>query len=320
MANPDSFWPSTPGQTATLACLLEASAPKPGNVHRSADFDDVTFYDFQTSALVTGNVFDACSNKPLGETILAAVEATKSAVGTNTNLGLILLLAPLVKTCQRIGSSKLTGGLVGEMLSELTPVDGGKVFQAIAAAKPGGMGQADSMDVNRPVDQVDLMAAMTSSSERDSIAKQYTHQFCDVFDIGIKLLKHGLSIFPKLHQATVFAHIAWIAHQGDSLIFRKLGAAASNEARDRAATALASLDDLTVSKLLAQDRRFDVTDQNRDAFWHQVGTFDFWLRSDGHRRNPGTTADLMGATLFVAIHNRVHPQLIFDSASGRPNR
>lgn len=320
MANANSFWPSTPGQTATLACLLEASAPKPGNVHRSADFDDVTFYDFQTSALVTGNVFDAYWDKPLGETILAAVEATQVAVGTNTNLGLILLLAPLVKACQRLGSSRLTGPLVGEILSELTPADGGKVYQAISAANPGGIGSSDSMDVNRTADQVDLMAAMTSSSNRDSIAKQYSHQFCDVFDIGIKLLKHGLSVFPKLHQATVFAHIAWIAHQGDSLIFRKLGATASNEARDRAATTLASLGDLTLSKLLTQNDCFDVTDQDRDRFWHQVGTFDFWLRSDGHRRNPGTTADLMGATLFVAIHNRVHPQLIFDSANDRPTR
>ncbi len=87
----------TPGRTATLACLLEVAAPKPGNVHRGADFEDATLEDFLASAVVLGQLIDEFAEAPLGETIRTAVERTKIATGTNTNLGIVLLIVPLAK-------------------------------------------------------------------------------------------------------------------------------------------------------------------------------------------------------------------------------
>ena len=87
----------TLGQKVTLACMLEVSAPKPGNVHRGADFEDLTFYDFIQSAVAIGSVFERHQVLSLGQLVFAAVEATRSVVSTNTNLGLILLMAPLAK-------------------------------------------------------------------------------------------------------------------------------------------------------------------------------------------------------------------------------
>jgi len=85
----------SPGGLATLSCILEVVAPKPGNVHRGADFDDVTLVDFTTSAVILGNVIDGSVESSAGETVLQAVRANSKIVGTNTNLGIILLLVPL---------------------------------------------------------------------------------------------------------------------------------------------------------------------------------------------------------------------------------
>jgi len=91
----------SPGGIASLACLLEVAAPKPGNVHRAADFEDVTFEDFATSAVVLGQVIDSNEDLSLGDTILVAIKQTKAWVGTNTNLGIVLLLTPLAKLVSR---------------------------------------------------------------------------------------------------------------------------------------------------------------------------------------------------------------------------
>ena len=83
------------GRIATLACIFEVTAPKPGNVHRGADFEDVTFGDFLISAVAIGEVFDR-PDLSIGQNVLQAVQQTQALVGTNTNLGIVLLLSPLV--------------------------------------------------------------------------------------------------------------------------------------------------------------------------------------------------------------------------------
>src|SRR5882724_188827 len=83
------------GQCATLACIMEATAAKPGNVHRGSDFEDASYPDFVIAAIVIGPILSSAVERSLGQTVLAAVEATQEAVATNTNLGTILLFAPL---------------------------------------------------------------------------------------------------------------------------------------------------------------------------------------------------------------------------------
>src|SRR5947207_14169504 len=80
-----------------LACTWEVAARKAGNVHRSIDFDDVTYTDFVRSAQAAAPEIGLASSRPLGETILAAIRPTRAVVRTNTNLGIVLLLAPLAK-------------------------------------------------------------------------------------------------------------------------------------------------------------------------------------------------------------------------------
>ncbi len=283
----------TPGGMTTLACLLEVSAPKPGNVHRAADFEDLTFTDFATSAVVLGQVFDANGDASLGQTILAAVQQTSWAVGTNTNLGIILLLAPLAKIAVGDSNGQIDQARVAKFFDELPAGEGTAVFEAIRLAKPGGLGQAQAMDVHSNIESpVDLLGAMELSKHRDAIARQYVTGFQTVFDKGVPLLLKGREIFGNLSQAIVFAHVALMANEPDSLIQRKLGQEMANHSQILARQAHDILE--------ADDSLIDTTVQ---SYWRAVSELDFWLRSDGHRRNPGTTADLIAATLFVSIFN-----------------
>src|SRR6476660_1622412 len=123
--------PSTPptsiGAAAMLACLYEATAPKPGNVHPGASFPDVTYKDFQVSARLIGPVMREAQSRGVGRTILDAVHATRKAVGTNTNLGMILLFAPLAA----VPADEYVSQGVHKVLANLTNEDTRLVYEAI---------------------------------------------------------------------------------------------------------------------------------------------------------------------------------------------
>ncbi len=87
----------TVGLHAQLACVWEATARKPGNVHRYADFDDLTYLDFVTAAAAVAPVLGRSPDRRVGRTVLDGVRATRRVVSTNANLGILLLLAPLTK-------------------------------------------------------------------------------------------------------------------------------------------------------------------------------------------------------------------------------
>ena len=292
----------TPGGIATLACMLEISAPKPGNVHRGADFEDVTFMDFATSAVILGEVIHSKARQPLGETVLATVERNSQAVGTNTNLGIVLLIVPLAKVAADPAIGKLTVKALREYLKGLTPEDGGNVYAAIRLAQPGGLGSSSKMDVHSEFkDGVDLISAMELTADRDAIARQYTTGFVDVFECGLPLIDKGQKVFGNLSQAIVYAHVALMAREGDSLIARKCGMDVAEHSKFLAAKAVECLDIIGESDRAISDKVN--SEEALESFWAAVGELDFWLRSDGHRRNPGTTADLIAASLFVGIHN-----------------
>jgi triphosphoribosyl-dephospho-CoA synthase len=262
-------------QCLTLACTLEVTAPKVGNVHRGADFDDVSLNDFLVSAVAIGPILAETGTLGVGKAILQAVQATREFVGSNTNLGMILLLAPLAAVPR---ATPLETG-IAEVLSKLTPQDANAVYQAIALAHPGGLGRAEEMDIH-DAPPTSLVEAMTLAAERDLVAKQYASQFHEVLHEVVPALTAGQWSLPD---TIVHTHLQLLAQHGDSLIARKGGGAESQAARDRAATVLAA---------------GAPGDEN---YGEALADFDFWLRSAGRRRNPGTTADLIAAGLFAAL-------------------
>src|ERR1700729_2126445 len=82
-----------------LACVLEASAPKAGNITPAHDFADTSYTDMVRSGLALGMVFTRrrARRRGVGALIADGVRATGRVTGANTNLGIVLLLAPLAR-------------------------------------------------------------------------------------------------------------------------------------------------------------------------------------------------------------------------------
>ncbi|HEY3391305.1 MAG TPA: triphosphoribosyl-dephospho-CoA synthase [Lacipirellulaceae bacterium] len=274
------------GAAATLACLYEATAAKPGNVHPGACFEDLSYADFVASAVVIGPVFDRSHEMGVGQTVLDAVRVTRAAVGTNTNLGTLLLLAPL--SAVPAGQSLSKG--IGAVLAGLTADDTKHVYEAIRLSQAGGLGRTERADVfSDPPPDVSLVEAMRFAAGRDSVARQYTNGFADIFEGTAEWIAEALAREMPLGEAIVRAHIRQMAQCADSLIGRKCGPQIAAEATRRAAAVLA------------------LEKQGQSAFREARNDFDRWLRADGHRRNPGTTADLVAACLFVLLREgRLH--------------
>lgn len=278
----DDWKPLTIGQCATLACILEATAPKPGNVHRGADFIDASYPDFIIAAVAIGPVFELAVELPLGQTVLSAVETTRAAVATNTNLGTILLLAPLAKVPR---TTPLRSG-IGDVLGRLTADDARDVYQAIVLANPGGLGKVETADVAGTPPE-DLIAAMRLAAERDMVARQYAEGFHHVLEIVVPWIRDALSEGLTLPDAIVHVHLRLMAEFPDSLIARRRGEDVARQAAGRASAVL-----------IAGTPR-------DDAYEDALAELDFWLRADGHLRNPGTTADLVAAGLFVGLRDGI---------------
>src|SRR3954449_12139908 len=157
--------PLGPSPAATLACLYEATARKPGNVHPGASFDDATTYAaFVASAVVIGPVIAHAQTIGVGKAILDSVRATRQAVNTNTNLGTILLLAPLASVPQ---ATPLTEG-VPAVLDRATEHDTRAVYQAIRLANAGGLGRTPEADVHAdPLPGSTLVDIMGLAADRD---------------------------------------------------------------------------------------------------------------------------------------------------------
>jgi triphosphoribosyl-dephospho-CoA synthase len=265
------------GDCAVLACLWEATAAKPGNVYRGADFEDVGYPEFLTSACAIRPALEAAAASGVGAAILAATEATRAAVGVNTNLGMVLLLAPLAAA-----RLPLVEG-VAEVLNHLSREDARWAYAAIRCASPGGLGAAPEADV-RDTETPDctLLEAMQMAAARDVVARQYAENYAEVWRTA-DLIAAAYAAGAALERAIVDAHVDLLAARPDTLIVRKCGAELGAEASARAAAAL-------------QARR-----AGADAYHAALADFDFWLRSDGHRRNPGATADIIAAALFALL-------------------
>jgi triphosphoribosyl-dephospho-CoA synthase len=252
--------------------------PKPGNVHRGADFDDATLYDFSTSAVVIGPILAA--EHGVGSAILEAVRATNRFVGHNTNLGMILLLAPLAAVPRE---EPLRSG-VARVLRGLTATDSAAVYEAIAHAKPAGLGKATEMDVGGPPPD-SLLAAMTLAENRDFVARQYARDFADVFEHVVPPIVEHCRAGRSLTVAVIDTFVSLIARFGDTLIARKCGQRVSDHAA------------VMANHVISAGAPGD------EDYQEALSDLDFWLRSDDHRRNPGTTADLVAAGLFAIFRD-----------------
>ena len=273
------------GQCVMAACTLEVTIPKPGNVHRSADFADTSLQDFLLSAIAIGPIMDRADELTLGALVRQSVEATLQVTQQNTNLGMILLLAPLASVACANPEALSTVG-INEFLQKTTASDCREIFQGIVLANPGGIGQVEDFDVRKTEYPSHILEAMRLAESRDFIAYQYTHGFCEVIDFVWPEIRNLLRQGQTLSNAVIQTHLKLMHRFPDSLIARKNGSAVADQSAARAGHVLSA-------------------GNVGDTEWLKaVSDFDFWLRADGNRRNPGTTADLIAAGLFLGLVHR----------------
>jgi triphosphoribosyl-dephospho-CoA synthase len=257
---------------AQVACLLEVTARKPGNVHRLADFPgDAHYLDFLLSAASLVGPLDRARSIGVGPAVAEAVAGTRRFVANNTNLGMVLLLTPLA--CLDDAESVRPG--VGRVLEATTVDDARAVYAAIRMANPGGLGEVPDQDVAAEPTTT-LREVMRLAADRDVVARQYATGYGDVLDQTLPALAEALGQGRDLEAAISHAFLATLARLPDTLIARKRGIEVAREASLRASEALLS---------------------------GEHAELDSWLRADGHARNPGATADLVAAALFVAIRD-----------------
>ncbi|HWK34373.1 MAG TPA: triphosphoribosyl-dephospho-CoA synthase [Hyphomicrobium sp.] len=259
------------------ACRAELGALKPGNVHIHAGGHGMEVAQFEASAAAAAP-YIAARDEKVGTRILRAVEASFAVAGCNTNLGILLLCAPLAAAAQREGSSSLRERLHG-VLTAFDAEDTAAVYAAIRLANPGGLGSVDEEDVAAPP-SVGLLQAMAMAAERDRIATAYVTDYTEIFDFGLPVLANATGATNEKHYAITTLHMAFLAFFPDSHIARKHGMETAEAVRAQA-HALAPLWQPAARPDTAQE----------------LLAFDADLKRRGI--NPGTTADLVVATLFA---------------------
>jgi triphosphoribosyl-dephospho-CoA synthase len=264
-------------EAAQLACLLEASAPKPGNVSPGRHFHDTRYEDFLASAVAIGVPMGAANDWPIGRTILAAVEATARWTRANTNLGIVLLFAPLARAEGR-------RDILRELLRSTSIDDARDVYRAIRIAGPAGLGDVGAQDVGAGEPTVTLRDAMALAASRDGIGREYATDFATTFELSTPALVRARHEGLSWDDAIVETYMGLLASEPDTHIVRKQGGVVAAAVMAQAAQAMASGGVRTESGRAA------------------IAELDAVLR--GYPRNganPGTTADLTAAAIFVAL-------------------
>lgn len=270
--------PAAVADALQRACIVDVEAFKPGNVSLASAGHGMRADDFIVSARAIAGVMTA-SGLAVGERILRAIVATREVVPFNTNLGIVLLCAPLVHAAVDPSPERLLRTRLEAVLARLDIDDARNAYEAIRLAQPGGLGRSSRHDVaSQPT--VTLLEAMREARARDRIAEQYAGGFADVFAVSAG----GREAAARWHDdawTAVSIYLTWLAKYPDSHIARKHGEAQARAVMDEA---------------LGPARAIR-TAAHPAAMLPLIETFDRSLKARG--LNPGTSADLTVATLLT---------------------
>ena len=266
------------------ACRFDVLALKPGNVSVELPGHDMVAAQFLAAARASGAAL--IKGESLGQSILDATRNSVSVAGCNTNLGIVLLAAPLIHAGRMILSKDTNQqGLrdaLATVLDRTTVKDAQLVYEAIFIAEPGGLGRSDAHDV-ADTPEICLRETMAYAAERDRVAHQYATNFVDVMTLGAPIFRHFALRWRSISWACVAVYLSFLSTFNDTHIERKFGAAVAAEVR-RDAQAL--------------ERDFKAC-ENPAQFASSLTIFDAELKRGGI--NPGTSADLTVASLLAFL-------------------
>ena len=146
-----------------------------------------------------------------------AIEATARWTRSNSNLGIVLLVAPLARAAlcaAETGEGTLRAALRG-VLAETNVDDARDVYAAIRLAAPGGLGHAPKEDVkNDPT--VTLVEAMRLAADRDGIAREYADSFEATFEIGAPALGRARAGLEAAEDLAELALVGLLGAEGEA--------------------------------------------------------------------------------------------------------
>lgn len=260
------------------SCMAELEALKPGNVHVHAAGHGMDVRHFRDSAIAAAPHI-AAADAHVGRRILEATRASFEVAGVNTNLGIVLLAAPVARAAEQASVPDDLRACLRSVLSTLDISDAEDAFAAIRLANPGGLGRADAGDV-ADAPRMTLREAMALAAGRDRIARAYVTDYADLFDFALPALLDARKYSETSNLAVTTLHMALLAEFPDTHIARKHGAAVAERIRAEAADLRPMWHPATSSAAFASLMEFDAR-----------------LKRSGI--NPGTTADFVVATLFI---------------------
>jgi len=273
----------TPTQLAQAyknACMGELQALKPGNVHAFSDGHGMTIQDFIQSADVTAEPI-ARAGLSVGERVFYSVEATQKAVGQNTNLGMLLLCAPLLHAASSVQADQSLWAQLDQTLNQLSIDDAVWVAKAIVLANPGGLGASDQHDVHE-APAVSLLEMMRSAQDKDRISWQYANAFQDIVGFGVNLYADALLKWENAAWAAAALYLGFLTRYADTHVLRKHGEQVAN---------LLMLEAKEIESNYWSTR-------NPKLMQKQLLVWDASLKA--RKINPGTSADLTVATLLAS--------------------
>jgi len=295
-------------ECAEKACILEVSAPKPGNVNREYDFKDTAYGDFilgshaikPAIAEAAINGFNAGIGKisfkeiRIGNYIKnAVIRVKKSHSGGNTHLGICLLLVPIAAgaglcMAQRKDFGQLRDN-IQKILIATTVDDSISFYDAVLLSSTHGLNKENELDVSErdsknKLKELDMnfYRLMRYSTKKDRIAQELYNGMPIIFDIGVPMLKKIYERVNDINSAIVQTYLVILSRYPDTLIGKKVGWDKAKEVSLYAEKVLGS------GGILA--------DENKE-----ITEFDQFLRSDGNKLNPGTTADIITGTLMISL-------------------
>ncbi len=263
------------------ACRCDIEAFKPGNVSVYSEGHDMTVEDFIKSAKVSAESITR-PDYTLGEKIYYAVKATREAVGCNTNLGIVLLAAPLFHAIYQKTAQQTLRQALAKVLANTTVADADWTFKAISLAAPGGLGESDQQDVSECA-EVNLLQAMKIAENKDRIAKQFTSDYKDIFDFSVLRYNGALVQFDDQRWATSAVFTGLLRSFADSHIERKYG----NKYSGWVLKQIITVDDALMNT------------KNPELLKPMLHDVDRAFKEKGI--NPGTTADLTVATVLIVL-------------------
>jgi len=268
-----------PAANGQLALLLEvAGTPKPGNVDRHRDYPDLRFEHFLAGAVgARRGLRPAADGARVGRAFERGVAGMSEQSGGNTQFGALLMLMPLVQTAATGRLSPAGAAAVAEATTVADACDFYRAFEHVDVAVDDPPADLDDLDVRRGGAAADalrergttLYDVMDLSADDDGVAAEWTSGFERTFAAAEWLLDAEGPVYRR----TSRTFLRLLAEAEDTFVATRNGPEAAAEATRRAQAVLDGEEDAEALAEAFVDR--DI--------------------------NPGTTADVTAAALFVAL-------------------